>query len=68
MKKIKAVLLLWALFITISISCTHDWKDVETKDAFSTTKYKIIQIEDMPCVIIDGLYEGGISCDWSKWR
>jgi len=31
-------------------------------------KYEIVHVEGMPCVLITGYKEAGISCDWSKWH
>lgn len=36
----------------------------------NNTNYDVeyIFIDDMPCLYFNGLHQGSIDCDWSKWN
>lgn len=78
MKKYLQVFILLMLIIFL-IGCGREhsrqyknWKNVETGTIKNDVTYRVFYISNMPCVWVsvyrDGSGNGGISCDWSKYK
>lgn len=50
----------------------YQYSEMESAVSQEGVHYKVFYVDDMPCIWVaefrDGSGEGGISCDWSKFR
>ena len=57
------------VFCILSItSCRPELEDSETYFDDSFYHYKMLKIEEMPCLLVEDYKIFGITCDWSKWK
>ncbi len=64
--------LITIIFLSLTISACSTSVETRQTEGEGSIKYRIIEIEGMPCVwakqVQPGNTHAGLSCDWSQWE
>lgn len=62
------IILIFISLLLIGCLSPEGTTQLKTGSKIYITSINYFEIDGMPCIYYDGVHQGSIDCDWSKWN